>query len=1278
MASGSTATSHHEPNISDRDQDGKISQQPGPQSMAEQGLKVDDMGLQHGQQPVPPVPCLQDELQALKMRILELEEQTKTTKEAFTDQSPRPQLSKEKEEFLRMEQCLYRHRKMWETSHQIDGDFSLRLEPRFGKWTPKVSGPWSYHWSTAYMPQYARQEPFDPSHRCQDISGAPNQDTMDDFDHTIDFGQRRDRVRKTFEWEMDRLYLAEEVDKRRRQRLEEAELRAQQERGPTPEEALHDLNDEGNHSDVANTDGDMNQEAEHVELPEPQTNKFDWVTFKQLSRVGENHVCFIDILTEEPTIDSDLAAFRGLFGYSGVRTRKVERPQAINTTSTVTGQAPLPERIRITSEVLGKILSTILEDENYLLGEHPHTPWVFIRPFKVLIYSEQALRDWCKALDERFGPETAKNTDTGIEGDTTDAQDGSQISTGEGNDKTSTVEKVVQKRQDETEDDENEDEDDADGTKSKHALMHLKCLLGFLDSHVTDKRTYLNSSSCNKVFFSDLWHLYRPGLEVIGSDGKQAYRIIHVASPAHRVVPAWQRYDTTSKDKSSNAAFSIACVYIDFDGTRIGPVLRTFDFKSFEGEREVASFEVYPLRFHPPLKKSDFGESEWKDIEPIPASDRLRHRLIHRGAKFLEVAAVRHMYYAGPTLGARDEVESQVVIDFETAFSVEDESTQSLVRPVLESVVRNPARDDASDDEDNLGCQAACCRSEVVYHDTSIDDKQSSEYIEHLLAKTGPHDSPSPAIIPQLFKELQLQSAERSAISDDELVIMSYRVFGFVLRNRKWAQLDLTFLTDVQPSQTPTTTADEGEFRDGKKLATGGDKQTKRPSTAAFDRLVLEKGHRPMIESLITQHFRDKKATGERAEQVDIVKGKGRGLILLLHGAPGVGKTSTAGDLGTSAKEVERTLEMNFALANRWGCILLLDEADVFLGERTKEDLQRNALVAVFLRVMEYYAGILFLTTNRVGDFDEAFTSRIHISLYYPELNEEKTAKVFLINIDLIEERFAHRNRRIDIDKYGIGSFATKHFNEYPHARWNGRQIRNACQTALALAEFEAQGNSHEAIVNPDAVVKLEVEHFNTVRNAYVEFTKYMDDLYGTSAGRRAKEAKLRAIWVDENDRVVGVGGDGLDRRTAFAIASRGHAYQQSQQGFQHPQSYSQPQGFSYQQRFPQQQQSFPNANAPFSSYANPSQMSMQGQQFTSSQVGNSGGVTVSGTPHQASQPFVEHGQGTEGAQPQPLPTVTPSFHHSIQGMYEGFGHQGNSQPPPGNFGAPGGGSMGR
>ncbi|KAJ0369164.1 hypothetical protein COL154_002044 [Colletotrichum chrysophilum] len=206
---------------------------------------------------------------------------------------------------------------------------------------------------------------------------------------------------------------------------------------------------------------------------------------------------------------------------------------------------------------------------------------------------------------------------------------------------------------------------------------------------------------------------------------------------------------------------------------------------------------------------------------------------------------------------------------------------------------------------------------------------------------------------------------------------------------------------------------------------------------------------------------------------------------------------------GTTAKEVEKTLE------------------NVFLAERTKEDFVRNGLVAVFLRVLEYYSGILFLTTNRVGDFDEAFTSRIHMSLYYPELSEEKTRRVFKINMDLIRERFALKKRQIIIKEMDIGAFATQHYINHPSARWNGRQIRNACQTALALAEYQAQGGRHDAIMKPDAVINLAVEHFETVRDAYLKFAEYMNKIYGTNAARKAKEGKLRAILIDENDNVV-------------------------------------------------------------------------------------------------------------------------------------------------------------
>ena len=62
---------------------------------------------------------------------------------------------------------------------------------------------------------------------------------------------------------------------------------------------------------------------------------------------------------------------------------------------------------------------------------------------------------------------------------------------------------------------------------------------------------------------------------------------------------------------------------------------------------------------------------------------------------------------------------------------------------------------------------------------------------------------------------------------------------------------------------------------------------------------------------------------------------------------------------------------------------MLFDEANVFLEQRSLEDMQRNALVSVFLRVLEYYEGILILTSNRVGTFDEAFKSGIQFALHY-------------------------------------------------------------------------------------------------------------------------------------------------------------------------------------------------------------------------------------------------------------------------------------------------------
>lgn len=125
--------------------------------------------------------------------------------------------------------------------------------------------------------------------------------------------------------------------------------------------------------------------------------------------------------------------------------------------------------------------------------------------------------------------------------------------------------------------------------------------------------------------------------------------------------------------------------------------------------------------------------------------------------------------------------------------------------------------------------------------------------------------------------------------------------------------------------------------------------------------------------------------------QEDVVAGKSGGTTVLCAGPPGVGKTLTAevyaevtgrplyrvhsGQLGLSVGAMEQALKEALTRAQRWGAVMLIDEADVYIRKRS-DDITANAVVGVFLRVLEYFDGLLFLTTNRIDDIDEAIVSR--------------------------------------------------------------------------------------------------------------------------------------------------------------------------------------------------------------------------------------------------------------------------------------------------------------
>jgi SpoVK/Ycf46/Vps4 family AAA+-type ATPase len=87
--------------------------------------------------------------------------------------------------------------------------------------------------------------------------------------------------------------------------------------------------------------------------------------------------------------------------------------------------------------------------------------------------------------------------------------------------------------------------------------------------------------------------------------------------------------------------------------------------------------------------------------------------------------------------------------------------------------------------------------------------------------------------------------------------------------------------------------------------------------------------------------------------------------------------------------QLDIALDRIFKIAKHFNAVLLLDEADVFMEQRSSHLGSHNRLVSVFLRKLEYYDGVLFLTTNRVMEFDEAILSRIHLKIKYHDLTKD-------------------------------------------------------------------------------------------------------------------------------------------------------------------------------------------------------------------------------------------------------------------------------------------------
>ncbi|KAI2605622.1 hypothetical protein GGR54DRAFT_633463 [Hypoxylon sp. NC1633] len=562
---------------------------------------------------------------------------------------------------------------------------------------------------------------------------------------------------------------------------------------------------------------------------------------------------------------------------------------------------------------------------------------------------------------------------------------------------------------------------------------HLRVLIKYLDAdHAETKKSLYPMLENGLITFDLLWALWKPNTlaytTTYGSVDEPRVFKVEVAEKHYSIVRGEFYY--------------IEGKYFEYDGKQFGFGSMSEEIPEFRGARKITSLGCYPLMYH----KNEI---------------QLRKELVERGKKFVSLGGVHYKSHQGMAYHKKKKsvikvnINGRIMVDPAIHRRINPNYPVSLVRPKDHDVLS----DDEDSDEEGEGCG---CESEEdagdvgetgleqipegdeddgkvkyvtkVYKDNKghvhtvripkdfVDSEAPKEKLDQVPSKDGEDKDGADKDSEEGVGEGDNES-DPPVFTDEEYLIASPVVLGFAFAEKLWLEFTVSGIKEISWNEH------------------------------AYDSLVLQPNTKEIVKALVESH------KYHPAESIDdVIQGKGKGLVAVLHGPPGTGKTLTAegisellkcplymvsaGDLGTDSRYLEAELQKILDICHAWGAILLLDEADVFLEKRNMQDIHRNALVSIFLRQLEYFQGILFLTTNRVQTFDDAFQSRIHIALRYDDLDVKAKKAIFKI--------FIERARAVaGID---LMPFDEDDYTSLARHNLNGRQIKNTIGTAQALA----------------------------------------------------------------------------------------------------------------------------------------------------------------------------------------------------------------------------------
>ncbi|KAL8956974.1 MAG: hypothetical protein Q9193_005637, partial [Seirophora villosa] len=237
-------------------------------------------------------------------------------------------------------------------------------------------------------------------------------------------------------------------------------------------------------------------------------------------------------------------------------------------------------------------------------------------------------------------------------------------------------------------------------------------------------------------------------------------------------------------------------------------------------------------------------------------------------------------------------------------------------------------------------------------------------------------------------------------LEDSHHILISGYIRGFTLGTRKWVWLHIDNLEEC----TPAINLIDNLAIDPEDLSM---------VKASVPHLEVRQRGDPLQDNTI---------------RMDPIAGKARPLLRL-----------STGELGLDPTLLEEKLGKWFRMAEEWQAVLLIDEADVYLEQRgIGGSLERDAIVAVFLRSLEYYRGILFLTSNCVGRFDEAILSRVLLVVEFKDLAPRDRQTLRLYYQEKIE---SEKTNRYEI--FSGARESLEKIDEKTDCVYNGREIKN-------------------------------------------------------------------------------------------------------------------------------------------------------------------------------------------------------------------------------------------